>query len=160
MNFPSNFDCVDGPITISTKLIRSPSGESPSRALLTPPVSSLRRSLSRPSSPTPPSESAWEFNSRRTTKELLASFPATVVWPSSTRTTRFSLLDSVVQATPWVICQESDSRLSRLPVCLSTPCGSRRRKSPSSEERGVFVYAWLPQQLLHILGVLRKCGEL
>jgi hypothetical protein len=50
--------------------------------------------------------------------------------------------------------------LSRLPVCLSTPCGSRRRKSPSSEERGVFVYAWLPQQLLHILGVLRKCGEL
>ena len=129
-----NWMCVDGPTTISTKLIRSLSGESPSRVLLTPLVSSLRRSPSRPSSPTPPSESAWEFNSRRTIKESLASFLRTVAWPSSTKMTRFLLPDSVVQATPWVTCQESDSRLSRSPVCLCTPFGSERRKSPSSEQ--------------------------
>ena len=125
---------VDGPTTISTKLIRSLSGESLSRAHLTPLASLLRRLPSRPSSPTLPWESAWEFNSRRTIKESLASFQKTVVWPSSTKMTRFSLPDSVVQATPWVTCQESDSKSSRSPVCPCTPCGSERRKSPSSEQ--------------------------
>lgn len=134
---------IDGPITTSTRQIRSPSGESPSRVLLTLPVSSSRRSLLRPSSPTLPSESVSEFNSRRTTKESPASFLRTVACHSSMRTTRYSLPVSVVQAMPSVICQESDSELSKSQVSLSTPSGSKRRKSPLSE-----IAARLPHQLL------------
>lgn len=124
---------IDGLITITTKPIRTPSGESPSRAHPTPPASSSRRSPLRPSSPTLPSESVSECNSRRTTRESLASYPAMVVCPSSMRTTRSSSLVSVVQVTPSVIFRESDSRLSRSPPSLCTLSGSERRRSPSSE---------------------------
>jgi len=136
---------LGGPITITTKPTRTPSGESPSRVHLTLPVSSLRRSPLRPSSPTPPSESVWESNSRKTTRESLASCPEMVVCLSSMRTTKSSLPVSVVQAMPSVIFRESDSRLSRLPQSLSTPSGSERRKSQSSERAWE---AWLPARFI------------
>ena len=130
---------LDGPITTITRLTRTLSGGSHSKALLTQLVSWLKRSQSKQSSPTLPLESVSESNWRKTTRGLLVSSPEMVVCLSSMRTTRCSLPDSVVQAMPSVIFQESDSRLSRLPVCPSMPSGLERRKSPSSEELSALI---------------------
>lgn len=78
-----------------------------------PRVSSSRRSVSRQSSLTRPSESASVSSSSRTARRLPPSSPTTAVSTLSTRTTRFSSPVSVVPVRPRVISPVFASRSSR-----------------------------------------------
>jgi len=124
---------LDGRACTTESRTTSQSGENPSPELRMLLELLLKRLPSRPNSPTLPSESALECSSRRTTRESLASYPEMVVCPSSMRTTKSSLEVSVEKVTQWEICPECVSESSRSPAPLSSPFGSTRRKSQSSE---------------------------
>merc|ERR1711935_1059375 len=74
-NCPIREDLTFGLISATRKPIRPPSGESPSKVALTLPALLSRRSVSRPSSPTPVLESASESNSKKNNKRITCFVP-------------------------------------------------------------------------------------
>merc|ERR1712166_951756 len=136
----SSGDSINGLISATRRLIKTPNGRNPSPVLLTPLVSLLRRSESRPSSLTLPCVSASVCSSVKTTRESPPTSPVMVACLSLTRTTRSSLLDSEDQAMLSVIFPVSVLRSSRLPVRVSSHSGSARRTSHRREQLEVLHY--------------------
>ena len=120
---------------ILTSRSRTPvqNGRNPSWRPLSLLVLLQKRLQSKPSSPTLPSVNALEFNSRKTTRELLPTYLVMVVCPLQTKTTKSSLPVSVVLDMLRVIFLEFVSRLSRQLVAVFLPSGSERRRSLSTE---------------------------
>merc|ERR1740138_1896186 len=84
--YTEDFNC--GPISVTKRQTLDPSGRSLSLMLPMLPVSSSRKLLLRPSNLTPVSESALEFNSRKTTRELPPTFQEMVVCLSLKKMTK------------------------------------------------------------------------
>ena len=75
----SREDSTDGPTRATRRLTRPPNGESPSEELHMPAASSSKKSVLKQNNPTLVLENACVSNSRRTTRESLASYPVMVV---------------------------------------------------------------------------------
>ena len=133
--YTEDFNC--GPISVTKKQTQDPSGRSLSLMLLTLLVSSSRKLLLRLNNLTPVLESALEFNSRKTTRELPPTFQEMVVCLSLKKMTRFLLLVSVDLDTLRVISRVLDSRSSKLLDAVSVPFGNIRRISHKNERTGL-----------------------
>ena len=75
----SREDSTDGLTRATRRLTKPPNGESPSEELHMPVASSSKKSVLKQNNPTLVLENACVSNSRRTTRESLASYPVMVV---------------------------------------------------------------------------------
>lgn len=118
----------DGPILTTKKPIWEPPWKPTHLEVLrTPKESSSRKSESKPSSLTLPSENAFESSSSRTVSESPLSSHAMVLWTTSKKTMKFSFPVSVDPATPSVISPVSDLRSSKSLVSPSSPSSKARK---------------------------------